>query len=45
MRKSILNVQQAYGLKSSYVGFNINKNINENKIENIKTILFDLPKG
>ncbi|XP_026299547.1 separin isoform X2 [Apis mellifera] len=42
MRKSILNVQQAYGLKSSYVGFNIN---NKNKIENIKTILFDLPKG
>lgn len=41
MRKSILNVQQAYGLKSSYVGFNIN---NKNKIENIKTILFDLPK-
>ncbi|OAD54830.1 Separin [Eufriesea mexicana] len=41
MRESILNIPQTYGLKSSYVGFDIN---NTNKIDNLKTKLFDLPK-
>ncbi|KOC62271.1 Separin [Habropoda laboriosa] len=41
MRESILNTQQTYGLKSSYVGFNIN---DTNSIDNLKTKLFDLPK-
>lgn len=42
MRESILNSQQVYGLKSSYVEFNIN---NTNNIDNLTTMLCDLPKG
>nr|XP_034193112.1 separin [Osmia lignaria] len=41
MRESILNSQQVYGLKSSYVEFNIN---NTNNVDNLTTMLCDLPK-
>lgn len=42
MRELILNTQQFYGLKSSYIDFDIN---DSNSVDNIKAKLFDLPKG
>ncbi|XP_031835603.1 extra spindle pole bodies like 1, separase isoform X2 [Nomia melanderi] len=41
MREKILNVQQVYGLKSSYVDLNLD---DVNSIDNLKARLFDLPK-
>ncbi|XP_076168881.1 extra spindle pole bodies like 1, separase isoform X2 [Ptiloglossa arizonensis] len=41
MRELILNTQQFYGLKSSYIDFDIN---DSNSVDNIKAKLFDLPK-
>ncbi|CAK9799037.1 Espl1 [Anthophora quadrimaculata] len=41
MRESILNTQQTYGLKSSYVGFNMN---DTNSTDNLKRKLAELPK-